>query len=44
MPEYLALMHFHNLTDAEAQEDPPAPEDINAAFRRMERAGIVSLH
>ncbi|WP_156397426.1 MULTISPECIES: hypothetical protein [unclassified Sphingomonas] len=45
MPEYLALIHHHELA-ASADDDGPPPDidEVNAAFARMERAGIARVH
>lgn len=45
MPEYLALLHHHNLANEDGGEpEPPSPEDVNAMFLRMERSGIGKVH
>ncbi|WP_347271623.1 hypothetical protein [Rhizorhabdus histidinilytica] len=45
MPEYLALIHHHELANR-ADDTGPLPDeaDVTAAFARMERAGIARVH
>lgn len=44
MPEYLAIIHYRNQQDDDGAGQPPSVDDVNAAFLRLERAGIAKVH
>lgn len=45
MPEYLALLHHHELANDEGGDaEAPDSDEMNAAFARMEQAGIARVH
>lgn len=43
MPEYLALLHHHNLANSE-EEAPPSIEEVEAGFLAMERMNAARIH
>jgi hypothetical protein len=45
MPEYLALIHHHELANSADDVGPPPDEaEVSAAFMRMELSGIARVH
>jgi hypothetical protein len=45
MPEYLALLHHHEIANDSGEDGPPPDAaDMADAFARMEQAGIARVH
>lgn len=44
MPEYVALVHHHNMSTDDGEGAPPSVEEVEQQFLAMERRGIARIH